>query len=295
MNLFAFLWQAYDGTFVNTVTTISGQGLTAVAELYNLVLSLAVVVFGALMLMGRITWAEISGATVKALIISAILTPAYFNPYVRDLFLNTAPDWISSALGLTAPSANSATEFSTIYEACRNLIAQARGAAGLMNVGAHIEIAICQLAIGIALLGVFIIFIAVRVLTGMLICAAPFVFPFYLFNSTRGIGDRLVGKFIGLMLMYLLIAVVIQITLQYDQTYMRDLGATTSIAQMIDTLFGISFVFVAALFLTFMLVGIAVFLGGGVAFSPRAAYAFAAKGVELAGGGAGKVLAIIRR
>ncbi|OYY02156.1 MAG: hypothetical protein B7Y73_09545, partial [Acidocella sp. 35-58-6] len=135
----------------------------------------------------------------------------------------------------------------------------------------------------------FLIYETAKIMMDIIVCVGPFVLAGYLFDATRGVADRWIGKLIGLSILTLLVDVVLSIIIDGDQAYFNVSMTSLTGATITDT------ITIVIQFLTFLTLGslISVFLpgtasliGGGVAISPLAM-------VEAAMG-AGRTLQTIR-
>jgi type IV secretion system protein VirB6 len=105
----------------------------------------------------------------------------------------------------------------------------------------------------------------------VVVCIGPFALIGYLFEATKGVADRWIGKLIGLTILTLLIDIVLSIIIDGDRSYYNVSMTSLTVATVAETVtICIQFVVFLSLgcLITGFLPAIASYLGGGVSFSP---------------------------
>jgi type IV secretion system protein VirB6 len=140
----------------------------------------------------------------------------------------------------------------------------------LWDVVDGVELDLLEVAIGACLLIAFAVYEIGQIMLGVVIGIGPFVLAGYLFDSTRGIAERWLGKLIGLSILTLLIAIALEIILQGDVTYIQAAAATgvLDIQQSLAILMQAALFYALGAVIIVLLPSIAAYIGGGISFSP---------------------------
>jgi len=262
------LFTQFDGQFAPAlktgVTHVVSSALSAVAPELATLLTLFVIIQGMMIMFGQYNaWAGVT-AILKAAIISALLTASLFASYVQTPLTQTIPNWISTMIGGAPPGVS---QFDALESAIEHfgagIIQQASGFSGI---AIRIEVAI--LVIGcIAFLGVgALIWELTTGFLNLVVCLGPIAILAYLFRPTQGITERWIGKMIGLLMLYLLIVILLQIAITSEVSFIHAVqnnpgaGVDAQIVTMVDILI---FFGMCAAMLVF-LPTIAAYVGGGV-------------------------------
>lgn len=269
-NLFSTIWNGYNNTLVQGAVQNVSAGLSAVAAIIQAVLGLYVLITGGMMLFGGMSFDVGIRRVVRALLVAAVLTPANYNQWVVQTFTQTLPDWIAQSVGQGGSNASGAQQFDTLRQSVIKMVADIKTqATGLSYIAARIEIALAGMFCELALLLCFVIWFLSRAAMALVVCIGPFVIPFYLFDATKGVPERWIGKLIDYAILILLVLVVLQIVQTQDASLIGQAAAPTSgnVDEMVDILWNVALSFGVGAFLLIMLPAIAATIGGGVGFS----------------------------
>jgi type IV secretion system protein VirB6 len=153
------------------------------------------------------------------------------------------------------------------------------------TVGSHIAIydvvdavslALIELAIMILLIVTFAIYEFAIIAIGIVVAIGPILIVGYLFEATKGVAHRWIGKLITYSILTLLINVTLNVVLQGEKAYMRVIlmqggQGLASVPIEIKVLIELAMFFAMGAFIIVSLPAIAAVLGGGLGVSPGAA------------------------
>ena len=268
-NAFQFLFEAYYTGLIAAVTAQATRGLSAVAAVLQAIIVIYVALVGLTVLWGKTDAGEMQERVLRVLLVAALLTPIHFNAWVIDTFMNQTLAFSSQVANGGTPGTLPA-QFDETALAVDNMRGQMMAqASGFANVGARVEIGFISGAIGLTLICCFCVMLGAYAMVGLVIDVATVTLVGYLFKTTRGIADRTIGKLIGLSLLGLMVRILLQLIIVQDQAFLHSLaGSGGSLEIMVATFWKVLEVFAVGLFLLIMIPGIAVYIGGGVSFSP---------------------------
>jgi type IV secretion system protein VirB6 len=213
---------------------------------------------------------------IRGVIVCAVLTPAVYNTYVKDFFLTTLPDWIASSVGQGQVA--SQDQFDALISAVKHRTALIMAeATGITNIGRVAVIWFAGQCAEICIFGCFCIWFFAMAMQNLVVCLGPFVIAGYLFKATKGITERWIGKMIGMCILQLLIAILMQVVMTQDSEYMRQVqnNPGAGLDEQISALWDVAKAFGVGLALVIMLPAIAAYIGGGISFSPTQAVTLA--------------------
>lgn len=219
-----------------------------------------------------------------------------FNYWVRDVFFTGLPNALAGVVASsTGPAANSVTNTAAIFDA---VWSQVWAVIGLcwMQIGfsvtgvlAGLTGLMTGLAGGLGLVVMALVYLAARFTLGVIVCMAPVLIGCAMFDATRPIFERAVGKVVALIILQVAAFIVLQIVLLGNQWFMAQ--ATTAIlaatggaavfAEAIQIMVAIAVWFVAGAYVMLNLPPIAYSIGSGIALSGPS------RSQRLPGGGGG--------
>jgi type IV secretion system protein VirB6 len=276
--------------FTNGMTGTVSAAMSAIQGPLTALVVLWIIVTGIMVMRGDVSARSGTTRIIRiAVVVGILMSTTLYNEYVVSFFTAGLPNWLSSAfLGVTGTQP-SAHQFDAIWDQANVLILVAHKNLNFYNVLYSVELAMVQDFIAVPIFITFLIYETAKIMMDIIVCVGPFVLAGYLFEATRGVADRWIGKLIGLSILTLLVDVVLSIIIDGDQAYFNVSMTSLTGATITDT------ITIVIQFLTFLTLGslISVFLpgtasviGGGVAISPMAM-------VEAAMG-AGRTLQTIR-
>ena len=206
-----------------------------------------------------------------SIIVGILMSTTLYNDYVVSFFTVGLPNWLASSfLGVTGTQP-SAHQFDAIWNEADILFANAEKNMNFYNVLYSVELGAMRDFVVVPIAVTFLIFEFAKIMMDVVVCIGPFVLVGYLFEATKGIADRWIGKLIGLTILTLLIDIVLSIILDGDRSYYNVSMTSLTIATVAETVtICIQFVVFLSLgcLITGFLPAIASYLGGGVSFSP---------------------------
>ena len=258
--------------FTNGMNATVSSAMSAIQGPLTAVIVLWVIISGIMVIRGDVD--ARSGVTrlIKiSLIVGILMSTTLYNEYVVSFFTVGLPDWLASSfLGVTGTQP-SAHQFDAIWNEADILFANAEKNMNFYNVLYSVELGAMRDFVVVPIAVTFLIFEFAKIMLDVVVCIGPFVLIGYLFEATKGVADRWIGKLIGLTILTLFIDIVLSIILDGDRSYYNLSMTSLTVATVAETVtICIQFVVFLSLgcLITGFLPAIASYLGGGVSFSP---------------------------
>jgi len=258
--------------FTNGMNATVSSAMSAIQGPLTAVIVLWIIISGIMVIRGDVD--ARSGVTrlIKvSIIVGILMSTTLYNDYVVSFFTVGLPNWLASSfLGVTGTQP-SAHQFDAIWNEADILFATAEKNMNFYNVLYSVELGAMRDFVVVPIAVTFLIFEFAKIMMDVVVCIGPFVLVGYLFEATKGIADRWIGKLIGLTILTLLIDIVLSIILDGDRSYYNVSMTSLTIATVAETVtICIQFVVFLSLgcLITGFLPAIASYLGGGVSFSP---------------------------
>ena len=273
--------QIIQAPFTSSLETTVNAAISAVQGPLTALIVLWIIVTGILVMRGDVGVRQGVSRIITVSLVSAILMSAtLYDQYVVTFFTTGLPNYLASTfLGVTgmAPAAH---QFDALWNSASEVFAIAENDMNFMNVLYSVQLAILQSLMVFPIGLVFLIYESTRILTDVVVCLGPFVLAGYLFDATRGVADRFIGKLIGLTLLTLLVDIVLAIIINGFVTYVNStLGNVAAASKPEAILICMQLVIFLAIgsLITCFLPGIAAYIGGGISVSPLAMISSAAQ------------------
>lgn len=270
IQLFGPFAEQFNAGLTTAVAHVIATALTACARELAFALVIFIIIQGALIAFRRYDyWAGLTNM-LRAACVGLLLTAGYYATYIQEPFLTTLPNWIAHVVnGASGPQAG-AQQFDALLSATDHFAAEIlQQATGMFEIGARIEVAVAVVfdvtAIGIA----FVIWELAGFMMGLVICIGPFVLIGLLFSATRPIAERWVSKLVGLLVLQLMVAVLLQVLIAGNTAYILQAQSSpgAGIEEEIMTLINIAaFAGISAL-MAILVPGVAAYIGGGVSMN----------------------------
>lgn len=266
------LTSAFDNGMNSTVSNV----LSAVATPFASLIVLWVIVTGMLVMRGDIDTRRGVIRIVRVSLVSAfVLEAGIYNSYVVNFFHTGLPDWAASSVSGGAVSTTPQL-LDKIWGDISGYSLKIDSQLYPYQIFDMIELAIIAFCDAVILGVVFAVYICAHVMTDIIVTIGPFVIAGFLFDATRNISERWVGKLVGLALLAALVDVAMLIVAQGISDYMTQTNinavsssGTPSVA--IDIMFDTMIFIAVSAFIIIMLPSAAAFIGGGISINPAGA------------------------
>jgi type IV secretion system protein VirB6 len=271
-NTFADFSNQYAQIFSIGTANVVAEGISAVSGPLTALIVLWLIIQGIFIMRGDISVQSGVTKIIRVSIIVGLLSSfGLFSEYIVDLFQNILPNWAANAIaGGNGVSITAPQLFDKVWNYSMAIAQSADTQLKLWDVVDGVELDLLEVAIGACLLIAFAVYEIGQIMLGVVIGIGPFVLAGYLFDSTRGIAERWLGKLIGLSILTLLIAIALEIILQGDVTYIQVAAATgvLDIQQSLAILMQAALFYALGAVIIVLLPSIAAYIGGGISFSP---------------------------
>ena len=215
---------------------------------------------------------------IKVALVVGILTSAgLYTTYVQTLFITTIPNWFATAAN--GPQTNiisTPATFDNMWSVTEKMVETIGAQVPIYDIVNAVSLALIELCLMVLLIVTFAIYEFAIIIIGVIVAIGPVVIVGYLFEATKGVADRWVGKLITYSLLTLLINITLAVVLQGEKSYMRAMQTqqatgVAAVSIQIKTLIELAMFFAMGAFIIISLPAIAATLGGGLSVSPGAA------------------------
>ena len=258
----------------NAITSL----LAAVATPLFACVTLWIIVQGILVMRGDMDPRGGITRIIKVALVVGILTSSgLYTNYVQTLFITTIPNWFATAAGGTQAAITSTpATFDNMWQVTEHTIEIVGAQIAIYDVVDSVSLVLIELSIMVLMVVTFAIYEFAIIATGIMVAIGPVVIIGYLFEATKGVTDRWIGKLITYSLLTLLINVTLAVVLQGEKAYMRVIltqqaSGLAAVPVEIKILIELAMFFAMGAFIIVSLPAIAATLGGGLAVSPGAA------------------------
>jgi type IV secretion system protein VirB6 len=260
------------GTGINSSIT---SLLTAVAQPLMASVTLWVIIQGILVMRGDM---DARGGVTRiikvAFVVGIITSSGLYTTYVQTLFTTTIPNWFATAAGGTTLSATSTPgTFDNMWQVTEHTVETVSSHIAMYDVVDAVSLALIEIALMVLLTITFAIYEFAIIIIGIMVAIGPVLIVGYLFEATKGVADRWVGKLITYSLLTLLINITLAVVLSGEKAYMRVIlmnqaSSASSVAIEIKVLIELAMFNAMGTFIVLSLPAIAAALGGGLSVSP---------------------------
>ena len=267
----------FGAAFGNGTQTAITALLAAVATPLLACVTLWIIVQGILVMRGEMDARGGITRIIKVALVVGILTSSgLYTTYVQTLFITTIPNWFATAAGGSQAAITSTpATFDNIWQVTEHSIETINAQISIYDVVDAVSLALIELSIMVLLVVTFAIYEFAIIAIGIMVAIGPVIIVGYLFEATKGVTDRWIGKLITYSLLTLLINVTLNIVLTGEKTYMRVIliqqaSGLASVPIQIKVLIELTMFFAMGAFIVVSLPAIAAALGGGIGVSPGA-------------------------
>ena len=258
----------------NAITSL----LAAVATPLMACVTLWIIVQGILVMRGDMDPRGGITRIIKVALVVGILTSSgLYTNYVQTLFITTIPNWFATAVGGSQAAITSTpATFDNMWQVTEHTVEIVGAQIAIYDVVDSVSLVLIELSIMVLLVVTFAIYEFATIAIGIMVAIGPVLIVGYLFEATKGVTDRWIGKLITYSLLTLLINVTLAIVLQGEKAYMRVIltqqaSGLAAVPVEIKILIELAMFFAMGDFIISSLPAIAAALGGGLGVSPGAA------------------------
>ena len=219
-NLFESLYQGYNDAFSSGANASVSTAFSTLSSYMQGALSLYVIVCGVLVMTGSLSFDAGLKRCLRALMVVFILTPAHYNEYLTTTFTQRIPNAISGAVG-GSTGVTGASVFDQLLASDEAMLAQVLATAGanVFSIGKIISAYIAMGLAELALLLSFLIWWSASALVFIVLAIGPYLMPLWLFDFTRDVPVRMIGKLIGYMVLMVMVLTMTQIVQGQEKAY----------------------------------------------------------------------------
>ena len=226
-----------------------------------------------------------------AFVVGILTSSGLYTAYVQTAFMTTIPNWLAQSAGGSSIASTPAI-FDNMWAVTEHTIETVSAQLSNFDVIDAVSLAVIEICIAVFLLITFAIYEFAIIIVGIMVAIGPVLIVGYLFDATRGVTDRWIGKLITYSILTLLINVTLNIVVTGEKQYMRVIltqqaSGAAAIPVEIKILLSLVMFFAMGAFIIVSLPVIAATLGGGLGISPGAGLLRAV--TNIASGGASKL------
>src|ERR1700761_6613322 len=192
--------------FTNGMNATVSGAIAAMQGPVTAAVGLWIIVTGVLVMRGDLDARKgITRVISICLVVGILLSSALYNQYVVSFFTSGLPNWLASSfLGVTGTQP-SPHQFDALWDQANEFFRAASKNLNFYNVLYSVELGILQDLVVFPIGITFLIFETAKILMDVIVAIGPFLLIGYLFQATRGVADRWIGKLIGLAILMLLV------------------------------------------------------------------------------------------
>ena len=214
---------------------------------------------------------------------------ALYNQWVRDFFFTGIPTALNKAVlsqtigpgvGVANGVTGTAAAFDQIWDLMNVQVANVNAHADFWDVSTRLAAQFCGLTGGLALFVIAMVYLMTRVILAVVIELGVLAIACLIFDATKPIFERWLGKVIALVFLQVTAIVVLQIIIAVDQEYMKQITVAYTGAQVaseVQGLVAMVVMFGMGAFAIYSLPAIAYSIGTGVSISTLPALYLATK------------------
>ncbi len=268
--------QDFGVAFGAGIQTAIASLLAAVATPLLACVTLWIIIQGILVMRGDV---DARGGITRiirvAFVIGILTSSGLYTTYVQTSFMTTIPNWLATAAGGSASTTSTPQTFDNMWQVTEHTIEDVNAQLSNFDVVDAVSLAVIELCIAVLLIITFAIYEFAIIVIGIMVAIGPVLIVGYLFDVTKGVTDRWIGKLITYSILTLLINVTLNIVLTGEKQYMRVIllqqgQGAAAIPVEIKILISLVMFFAMGAFIIVSLPLIAATLGGGLGISPGA-------------------------
>jgi type IV secretion system protein VirB6 len=197
--------------------------LAAVAAPLLACVTLWVIVQGILVMRGDLDARQGITRIIKVALVVGVLTSAsLYTTYVQNLFVSVIPNWVATAAGGQGAGISTTPQtFDNMWQVTEHMIERISAQIAIYDVVDAVSLALVELAMMILLIVTFAIYEFAIIVVGIMVAVGPVLLVGYLFDTTKVVADRWIGKLLTYSILTLLINITLNIVMQGEKLYMR--------------------------------------------------------------------------
>ena len=283
VTLFSDLDLSYGTAFGAGITSSIGNILSSVGQPLMASVTVWIVVQGILVMRGDLdTRTGITRIIRVALVVGILTSSTLYVTYVQTFFITSLPNWFATITGAASTGSPLTTPqtFDNMWSVSEGMIEGVSKGLSWYDIPDAISLVLAELVILVVLVVTFSIYEFAIVVTSIIVAIGPIIIVGYLFESTKTVTDRWIGKLITYSILTLLINITLNVILSGEKTYLKQILANqianagaispTAIALQIKILYQLAAFFAMGAFIIVSLPAIAATIGGGHGGSPGA-------------------------
>lgn len=259
-----------DNAFGSGIQSSIESGLAATTGPLTTLLIIYVIITGWLIMRGDMAARPGIFRIVRAGGVVMALSAAYFNPYIRDLFLTAIPAWVANSMTPGGQVNAVPQQLDLVRSATLHIAAAIYQHTDLETLDSRLSANIAS-AVSTALLGFDdLIYVLAHAFTGLALTVFPFVAAAYLFDATKGIVENWIGYMVSLAVLTLLVTIMANVVVKADSTFIRSVAnniGTADVREQVESLWGLIAFYLLMTVLLVGLPGVAFSIGRGVAIN----------------------------
>jgi type IV secretion system protein VirB6 len=273
---FTTMDQDFGAAFGSGIQTAITSLLAAVASPLLACVTLWIVIQGILIMRGDL---DVRGGVTRmikvAFVVGILTSTGLYTTYVQTAFMTTIPNWLATAAGGSASPTSTPQTFDNMWQVTEHTIENVSSKLSNFDVIDSVSLAVIEICVAVLLLITFAIYEFSIIVIGIMVAIGPILIVGYLFDATKAVTDRWIGKLITYSLLSLLINVTLNTVLQGEKLYMRailtqEASGAAAIPVEIKILLSLTMFLAMGAFIIVSLPVIAATLGGGLGISPGA-------------------------
>jgi type IV secretion system protein VirB6 len=274
---FTTMDQDFGAAFGAGIQTAITSLLSAVASPLLACVTLWIIIQGVLVMRGDLdTRGGVTRMIKVALVVGILTSSGLYTTYVQTAFMTTIPNWLATAAGGPGAGITSTPQtFDNMWQVTEHTIETVSAQLSNFDVIDAVSLAVIEICVAVLLLITFAIYEFAIIIVGIMVAIGPVLIVGYLFDATKAVTDRWIGKLITYSVLSLLINVTLNTVLQGEKIYMRvilaqEASGAAAIPVEIKILLSLVMFFAMGAFIVVSLPVIAATIGGGLGISPGA-------------------------
>jgi type IV secretion system protein VirB6 len=271
---FTTIYNNINPALTSSVNNVVASMLSGVSGILTTAMTLYVAVVGLMVISGRMAMPirDVWFLFAKAAVVAVFLQASQYDTYVRDFFLTTLPNSLTTGITGSAGTVG-ASSFDHIWNKAFGGGLAVWKNTSWTDIGLQILIVVYWMAAAVATAFGFLVWMASHVFIGLFVAIGPAMICMFLFSPTRPMFERWIGALVSMTLLQVMVVILLVVLIGAENTLLANIstaggggtGTGGAIAQ-VQVLFGAIILFVVAVAVIVQLPGAASSLAGGMHF-----------------------------